>query len=126
MKNLPIPPALPSHVAELVINYGRLLQDLTKTGSEDEMEEVLTRIDAAVLDAYDLPARLERQLLDYFRDSDRPVAHAWRHWDERIPAPGLTLAERVSGRFRPHGAWILDVFKPLPADEANLLRDYGV
>ena len=126
MKNIPIPSTLPAHVAELVINYGRRLHDLTTTGSEDEMEEILTRIDAAVLGAYDLPARLERQLLDYFRDSDRPVAHAWRHWDERIPALGLTLAERVSGRFRPHGAWILDVFKPLPADEADLLRDYGV
>lgn len=126
MKNIPIPSALPSHVAELVTKYGRRLHDLTPTGSEDEMEKILTRIDAAVLGAYDLPARLEQQLLDYFRDSDRPVAHSWRHWDERIPAPGLTLTERVSGRFRPHGAWILDVFKPLPADEADLLRDYGV
>ena len=126
MKNIPIPSALPSHAAELVTQYGRRLQDLTPTSSEDEMEEILTRIDAAVLGAYDLPARLEQQLLDYFRDSDRPVAHSWQHWDERIPAPGLTLAERVSGRFRPHGAWILDVFKPLPADEADLLRNYGV
>lgn len=126
MKNIPIPSALPSHVAELVTKYGRRLRDLTTTGSEDEMEEILTRIDAAVLGAYDLPARLEQQLLDCFRGSARPVAHAWRHWDEWIPAPGLTLAERLSGRFRPHGAWILDVFKPLPADEADLLRDYGV
>lgn len=126
MKNIPIPSALPSDAAELVINYGQRLRNLTTTGSEDEMEEILTRIDAAVLGAYDLPARLERQLLDYFRDSNRPVAHAWRHWDERIPVPGLTLAERISGRFRPHGAWILDVFKPLPADEADLLRNYGV
>lgn len=126
MKNVPIPSALPFHVAELVTNYGRSLQGLTTIGSEEEMEDILTRIDAAVLGAYDLPARLEQQLLDYFRDSARPVAHAWRHWDERIPTQGLTLAERVSGRFRPHGAWILDVFKPLPADESDLLRDYGV
>lgn len=126
MRQIPIPSNVPSIVGDLVTDYIRRLQDLTTIGSEGEMEKVLTRIDAAVLGAYDLPARLEQQLLSYFRDSDRPVAHAWRHWDERIPAPGLTLAERVSGRFRPHGAWILDVFKPLPADEADLLRNYGV
>lgn len=126
MRQIPVPSNVPSIVGDLVTDYIRRLQDLTTIGSEGEMEEVLTRIDAAVLSAYDLPARLEQQLLSYFRDSDRPVAHAWRHWDERIPAPGLTLAERVSGRFRPHGAWILDVFKPLPADEADLLRNYGV
>ena len=89
------------------------------------MQDILTLIDAAVLASYDLSARLEHELLEFFRGSDRPVAHAWRHWDEHNPAPGLTLAERVSGRFHPHGSWILDVFQPLPADEAELLRTYG-
>ena len=93
--------------------------------AEDQMQDVLTLIDAAVLEAYDLPPRLERELFEFFRGADRPVAQAWRHWDEHNPAPGLTLAERVSGRFRPHGSWILDVFQALPADEAERLRIYG-
>lgn len=126
IKNIPVPMTVSPTVGDLVMDYIRCLHGKRAVGVEDEMEEILTRIDAAVLGAYDLPARLEQQLFNYFRDSDRPVAHAWRHWDERIPAHGLTLAERVSGRFRPHGAWILDVFKPLPADEADLLRNYGV
>ena len=68
---------------------------------------------------------LECQLLGYFRGTDRPVAHPWRHWDEHNPAPGLTLAERVSLRFRPHGSWIPKVFQPLPPDEAELFWTYG-
>ena len=126
IKDIPIPPAPPLRAAELVVDYVRRLRELETTGSDDGLDELLTQIDAAVLGAYDLPARLEQRLLDCFRGSVRPVAHAWRHWDERNPAPGLTLAERVSGRFRPHGNWILDVFQPLPEDEAELLRAYGV
>lgn len=127
VKQIPIPSTLPFQVEKLVTEYVRCLEESRGSNSaEDRMQDILTLIDAAVLEAYDLPARLERELLEFFRGSDRPVAQAWRHWDEHSPAPGLTLAERVSGRFRPHGSWILDVFQPLPADEAELLRGYGV
>lgn len=121
IKQIPIPQTLPLHVEQLVTEYvHRSLE------SEDQLDELLTLIDAAVLGAYDLPPHIEQQLLEYFRGTVRPVAHSWRHWDERKPAPGLTLAERVSGRFHPHGSWILEVFRPLPADEAELVRTYGV
>ena len=126
VRRIPVPSELPSRAADLAADYVRRLRERKTTGSDDGLDELLTRIDAAVLGAYDLPARHEQRLLDCFRGSARPVAHAWRHWDERNPAHGLTLAERVSGRFRPHGAWILDVFQPLPEEEAELLRAYGV
>ena len=126
VRRIPVPSVLPSRAADLAADYVRRLRELETTGSDDGLDELLTLIDAAVLGAYDLPARLEQRLLDCFRGSARPVGHAWRHWDERNPAPGLTLAERVSGRFRPHGNWILDVFRPLPEEEAELLRAYGV
>ena len=126
IKQVPMPLVLPFRVEKLVIEYVRCLSaSRVSDTTRERMEELLTVIDAAVLDAYDLPPSLERQLIEFFRGSNRPVAHAWRHWDDRYPAPGLTLAERVSGRFRPHGSWILDVFQPLPADEAALLRSYG-
>ena len=128
IKQIPIPPTLPLHVEQLVTEYVRRSLDadtLESDDQEDQLDEFLTLIDAAVLGAYDLPPRLEQQLLEYFRGTMRPVAHPWRHWDERKPAPGLTLAERVSGRFRPHGSWILEVFRPLPTDEAELVRTYG-
>ena len=126
VKRIPVPSVLPPHAANLTADYVRRLRERKTTGSDDGLDELLTLIDAAVLGAYDLPARLEQRLLDCFRGSARPVGHAWRHWDERNPAHGLTLAERVSGRYRPHGAWILDVFQPLPEEEAELLRLYGV
>ena len=126
IKQVPIPSALPFQVEKLVAEYVRCLQESrVSDAAGGQMQDILTRIDAAVLEAYDLPPRLEHELLEFFHGSDRPVAQAWRHWDEHNPAPGLTLAERVSGRFRPHGSWILDVFQPLPADEAELLRTYG-
>ena len=126
LKEIPIPLVLPWQVAELVEEYVLRLQEPKVLDTvPDRLQDVLTLIDAAVLEAYDLSARLERELLEFFRGSERPVAQAWQHWDEHNSAPGLTLAERVSGRFRPCGSWILDVFQPLPADEAERLRTYG-
>lgn len=93
--------------------------------NEQRLATLLDHIDAAVLGAYDLPPRLERELLEYFRDAKRPVAHPWQHWDVAYPTPGLRLAERVSGRFHAKGNWIREVFQPLPEREAALLREYG-
>jgi hypothetical protein len=39
--------------------------------SENEVREALLQLDATILRAYALPARLERQLLDYFNGNDR-------------------------------------------------------
>lgn len=124
--NIPVPPSLPYDVADLVSGYMSLLAEprLLRDDS-DQISALLTRIDAAVLDAYDLPPRLERELLTYFREAERPVSHEWTHWDITTPMPGLRLAERVSGRFRPQGNWIAKVFRPLPKDEAELLRELG-
>ena len=41
--------------------------------SHDECIKILFRIDGLVLKAYDLPPRLERKLLDFFRRYPRPV-----------------------------------------------------
>ena len=125
IRRVPVPPANLFGIGELVARYVSCLTGGTTSGKDSERTaRLLTEIDALVLGAYDLPARLEKQLLGYFRGAKRPVAHTWRHWDETHPMPGLTLAERLSGRYRPHGSWILDVFRPLPEDEARILREY--
>lgn len=127
IRRVPVPSGNLFGIGELVARYVSCLTGGTTSSKDRErMAHLLTEIDALVLGAYDLPARLEKQLLGYFRGAKRPVAHAWRHWDDTHPAPGLTLAERLSGRYRPHGSWILDVFRPLPEDEARILREYGV
>lgn len=126
VEKIPIPPTLPGQLADLVSEYTSLMNDHQLLRDDnDRLARLLTEIDAAVLEAYDLPPRLERELLDYFRDAERPVAHSWTHWDINIPAPGLRLAERVSGRFRPNGNWVAEVFRPLPEREAALLREFG-
>ena len=130
IKQVPMPSMLPAGMGELVTEYleyvRRLHESTPSDANEAHLRDLLTLIDARVLEAYDLSAGLEGELREFFRGSERPVAHTWQHWDQHDAAPGLTLAERLSGRFRPHGTWILDVFRPLPTDEAKLLRVYGV
>lgn len=123
---IPMPAKLPD-VADLVAEYRRLLTDTELLSDRDaRLRELLVEIDSRVLAAYDLPPRLERNLLDYFGEAERPVAHDWVNWNSLYPTPGLTLAERLSGRFRPGHNWIGELFKPLPSMEAELLRAYGV
>lgn len=123
---IPIPKTLPD-VVELVADYRRLLTSGELMGDRDaRLCELLVEIDARVLAAYDLSPRLERDLLDFFGGAERPVAHDWRNWNLLHPTPGLTLAERLSGRFRPGKGWVGKLFKPLPTNEAELLRTYGV
>mgnify|MGYP001166944583 CR=1 FL=1 len=126
VRAIPLPATFP-HIAELVADYRRLLTgaDLL-TDRDARLRELLDEIDARVLAAYDLPPRLERDLLDYFGSAERPVAHDWSNWNLRYPTPGLTLVERLSGRFRPGRNWVGKLFKPLPPKEAELLRSYGV
>ena len=84
------------------------------------LEGLLTRIDAAVLGAYDLPARLEQ----------RPSTVSG------LGAPGCSCVAplgRPDSGPRPHpgeaavGArGILDVFRPLPPTRRIFMRPYGV
>jgi len=94
--------------------------------ADRQLSDLLFQIDTLVLAAYDLPPRLEGDLLAYFGAAKRPVGHDWSNWNDQYPAPGLTLAERLSGSFRPQKRWISELFKPLPPEEAELLRIFGV
>jgi len=84
---------------------------------------LLTQIDAAVLEAYDLSPRLEQQLLEYSK-TRAAVATPLAQWTLR---PLLLACASPNGlrRFRPHGDWIAEVFRPLPEREADLLRELG-
>lgn len=122
---IPIPETLPN-VSRLVASYRHLLLSPDLVGDRDaRLRDLLAQTDALVLAAYDLPPRLERALLNYFEGADRPVAHIWTDWNSLYPTPGLTLAERVSGRFRVGNDWVANTFLPLPDEEADLLRAYG-
>lgn len=125
VRDIPMPANLPRKLEELASDYVTRISTPSIFGSTDqELSSLLSQIDAEVLQAYDLPLKIERQLLTYFEGSDRPVAHPWSHWDKSYPTPGLSLAERLSGRFNAGGDWVKQVFRPLPEDEVRLLRDY--
>lgn len=123
---IPIPSILPARLGELARAYVSMLQDQSILNDvSDKLLRALAEVDAAVLEAYDLPLKLEKQLLSFFRDTERPVQHAWTHWDDLFPMRGLSLSEKLSGRFNMSGDWVSKVFRRLPDEEALLLRDYA-
>ena len=124
VKRIPVPIAFPQALAELVDEYVRYLgHDHLMNDPDGRLGALLFQIDAAVLQAYDLPPRLERKLLSYFPAAGRPVAHHWQHWNAPDAVAGLTLAERLSAQYE-QGAPVGDVFAPLPSEEAAALRIY--
>ena len=124
VKRIPVPVAFPETLAEVVDEYVQYLGHDELTNETDErLNALLLEIDAAVLQAYDLPPRLEHELLSYFPGKGRPVAHHWQHWNHLDAITGLTLAERLSLRYE-HDARVGDIFAPLPPEEAAVLRTY--
>ena len=84
----------------------------------------LLRLDAAVLAAYELPARLERQLLAYFRGASRPVDGTFAGYPNE-GGMARTLAEILERRFEnSRGSWVSDVFQPLPKSERDAVAGY--
>jgi hypothetical protein len=123
LDKIPIPARIPEEVGEMVSDYMLRLKKpaLFEDGATLEL---LQRIDASVLKAYDLPPRLERELLDYFRGANRPVGHEWHHWFPEQYEPFIPLHEYLSERYRiATRPWLQEVFTPLPPDEAARLRE---
>ncbi len=76
LRRLPIPSVERLREAGELHNRGEQLQSMLEDeacSSATVIEELL-RLDAAVLDAYELSDRVQRQLLDQFQDWSRPVA----------------------------------------------------
>jgi hypothetical protein len=124
VSKIPIPAYIPTDIGELVAEYvGQ--SNRHKLFEESELLSLLYRIDAAVLKAYDLPPRLERELLDYFKDFERPTVHPWRHWLPDHFEPFIPLHEYFSETYqkaiRP---WVRDVFHSLPPEEADAFSEY--
>lgn len=83
-----------------------------------ELRACLQQIDALVLKGYDLPPRLERELLDLFRGHRRPVPFRFDSFYPDDFRPSIPYHEYVSPAFQEAGA--RDTLKRLPAvdDEA--------
>lgn len=79
LEGIPIPPTSMLDQSSQLHRLATRLQELSASEDfshrkESEISEILIRLDAAVLDAYDLPARVQRQLLNQFQGWRRPVA----------------------------------------------------
>ena len=80
IENIPIPPLEIldcRKIDELVKGYQKIrierTDSLCKEMNNREFVKYLREIDGLILKAYDLPPRLERKLLDFFRGYTRPV-----------------------------------------------------
>lgn len=114
--SVPLPDCWRDHVSPIVEAAKAYLRVVTQpgrfqlgAGSDAEARAALLRMDAAVLRAYDLPPRLERQLLDLFTDVERKgVGCEFRGYyppglDAYVPLHELIseeYARSTLGRFR--------------------------
>lgn len=123
---IPIPGTLSPEIAAMTEDYvAQLARPELLLDGDVAHQRRLSAIDAAVLASYALPVRLERELLRFFENVRRPVAHAWTGWPALDAAPGLSLTEILEGaRDRFNGNWVRSVFGPLPEAEAVALRPY--
>jgi len=128
MRAIPLPRDIPAGLTALVAEYTAVVTSSTfELGrpSDDAAARLLDRIDALVLRAYDLPPKVERRLLEHFRGHRRPTVHPWQHWLPEGMDLAVPLHEYVSGIYaKATSNWVLDVFKPLPATETTVIRDY--
>jgi type I restriction-modification system DNA methylase subunit len=125
LETLPLPREIPPELSTLVREYSETVNAAPLFSNYLLEQELLDRIDAIILKAYDLPPRLETELLEYFRDKKRPTIHPWRYWFRERSSAFTPLHEHISGEHsKAGGRWVLDVFSPLPEEEAALLRNY--
>jgi hypothetical protein len=100
---------------------------LKPAGSDDLLNRLLIEVDAAVLMAYDLPPRLERRLLEFFRghESERRVDHVFQGWMPEDFTAYVPLHEYIGPLLRENrGPWALRVFTAAPEEEVERLGQY--
>ncbi len=98
LKTFPVP----RFSADLRRKTEEAVRDYQKAAMSDwkSADAMLRRIDALVLTAYALPPRLERKLLDYFREADRPVPFEFGDYFPEDFEPYFSLAYYLSEEYR--------------------------
>jgi hypothetical protein len=84
-------------IRELIAKYQQIASTLMQNSSD--AERVLKEIDAAVLSGYRMPPRIERQLLDFFRDQVRPTRHSFSDYFPKDFSVYFSLADYLSPDF---------------------------
>ncbi|MBM3550237.1 MAG: SAM-dependent DNA methyltransferase [Alphaproteobacteria bacterium] len=132
MKQLPIPKRPLDRVVEAVKRFRAVretvdAQTLKLPGSDEYLNRLLIDIDAEVLRAYDLPPRLERRLLEFFRghERERRIDTPFKGWLPEDFTAYVPLHEYYGPLVEKNrGAWALETFTPAPEGEVELLKRY--
>lgn len=128
LEALPIPHELDPQALRPLIDHVRQLahtRGILSASSDDELTAALLALDAAILSAYDLPPRLQRQLLRYFKGAKRPLQGVFGGYPEDSGGMARTLAEMLARRFDDtRGAWVGKTFRPLPANESESVASF--
>lgn len=88
-----------NRLRELIREYQELASTIPLSGTRGDAEALLKQIDATILSGYRMPPRIERQLLDFFRDQERPVRHAFSAYFPKDFAVFFSLADYLSPDF---------------------------
>ncbi|MEQ9244936.1 MAG: SAM-dependent DNA methyltransferase, partial [Nitratireductor sp.] len=132
LKLLPMPKRGLGRVVEAVKRYRAACgvsgaETLQAAESDGVPNSLLIEIDAEVLRAYDLPPRVERRLLEFFRghEHERRVDHPFLGWLPEDFTAYMPLHEYLGPLVeRNRGAWALEAFTRAPEEEVELLRQY--
>lgn len=121
---MPLPRTLPPQVGEMARAYTRRLKSTQNPFIDDRaLQESLDQIDALVLDAYDLPPKMVRDLLSEFLDARRPVAHYWVEWGVTRADSAFSLSELRSAWLKhSRGNWPTHELPPVPVAESRILQ----
>jgi type I restriction-modification system DNA methylase subunit len=104
LEKIPVPNFTPQQVGDLravVREYS------SAPGVQHESQNLLMKIDALIFDAYRMPPRLERRVLDFFHGEVRPTPYAFPDyptWGQDVYFP---LSFYLSGRFQAASAGAL-------------------
>lgn len=128
LETLPLPRNVDAQALKAAVTeYEAVLREkqhavLSGVDYDKRLNTLLVWIDALVLQGYDLPPRLERQLFDFFEGRKRPVLHNFQGWLPKDLKGYVPLHEWLTRDTKANrGAWVLDVFKPAPAEENDAL-----
>ena len=129
LRDVPVPEfdeVQKGRVVSLVREYAQtrgswLAQEVEEREAHDQCLQLLLEIDAEVLRAYDLPLRVEHNLLDYFHGHERAGPVDFNHYIPKGFRPHFPLHMHVSGAIAEASA--AETLKRLPSIPQSPLID---
>jgi hypothetical protein len=121
---IPFPEAIDTEkITHLVINYANLRSRIKDSDNQQIIREcilTLMEIDSLILKAYDLPPRLERQLLECFRGYPRPLPFDFPEYYPEDFGPCISLYKYLKMDLKQASAGeLLKKIKPFNSEDMH-------